>query len=199
MRVLLIICIFSVLSYAQERFCIEALSVDKTADISKDFIRKLSSMSLPYEYKEIEGKYKVFIGDFSTRQEAEQVLPKIHDKLNKDAFIKAFHLEDKTEPLSSQAKMQQAALMAKAKMITKLADKKEETPSIEKQKIVLIDIAGPQEKKPVKVKPKLVKKQKVKVSQNVVCKPNKKALRETEISAALEFYKNSSFYKFNAN
>lgn len=199
MRSLLILSILFVLSHAKERLCIEALSVENKTDISKDFIRKLSKISWAYEYREIEGKHKIFIGDFTTRQEAEKALPSIQDKLNKEAFVTVLNVEDTTESLSSQAKMQKAALMAKAKMITKPVDKKEEKPSIEKEKIVLIDIVGPQEKKPIQVKTKVVKKQKVKVVQNIVCKPSKKALRETEISDALEFYKNSSFYKFNAN
>ena len=200
MRLLLIIYIFSALSYAQERLCIEVLSVDKKTDISKDFIRKLSKISLAYEYKEVAGRHKIFVGDFATRKDAELVLPKIQAELNKDAFVTVVNFEDKTEVLSSQAKMQHAALMAKAQMIIKPIDKKEkEKPAIEKQKVVLIDIVGPQEKKVIKTKPKIVKKQKVKVVKNLVCKSTKKALRETEISDALEFYKSSSFYTFNAN
>lgn len=199
MRFLLIIFFFGVFAYAQERFCIEAISVDKKTDIGKDFIRKLSEISWPYKYKEIEGKHKVFVGDFTTRQEAEQVLPKIQEKLNQDAFVTVVDFEDEIAPLSSQSKMQQAALMAKAKMIAKPEVKKEEIAPVEKQEVALIDIVGPQDKQAIKMETKKVKKQKVKAIKNLVCKPTKKALRETEIADALEFYKNSSFYTFNAN
>jgi hypothetical protein len=60
-----------------------------------------------------------------------------------------------------------------------------------------IEIKGPQEeKKKVVVKKKDLKAEPSESREEVFCTSSKRALREAQIARALNFYKNSSFYRF---
>jgi hypothetical protein len=109
--------------------------------------------------------------------------------------------------------MQQMMVLAQAKL---LRNSKEESPVSEpdkpavmkEEKIETVDIPGPKEKANITNKEtksvvatqdeaKTEETFSEKTSQDVFCKPTKRALREAEISEALSFYKNSSYYRFN--
>ena len=204
MRNLLLFLTLALFLNAQDRYCIEVLSTEDKKAVSKEFMDKVSAMSLPHSLKYIKGTYKVFMGDFNTREEAETVLVEVHEKINKDAVVSVV----KELELNANAKMQQAMLMAQAKMITKPPVAEKEKPSeTESIPVKPVEISGPQEndemtasdKQTEKSVEKKIEKQEVetkKVSEEQFCKPTKKALREAEITEALTFYKNSSFYKF---
>jgi len=165
----------------------------------------VTQMSMPYSQKHIEGKHKVFMGDFQTRKEAESALPEVREKVNKDAFISVIEDEKKPIVLDPKAKMQQAILMAQAKAITKA--KVDETKPEEEISVDTNTTVEPpkvtQEKEAVQKTESVKKKEKTVVAmkedvkaEEIFCKPTKKALREVEIAEALEFYRNSSFYSF---
>ncbi len=194
--------------YAQDRFCIEVLSTEDKKTITKEFMEKVSAMSLPHSLKYMKGTYKVFMGDFKTREEAESVLQEVHDKISKDAIISVVKELKKPLQLNANAKMQQAMLMAQAKMITKSPiEVKEKSDQQESSAEASVEISGPQDRAEARlnegkeIKASQIKAQKQedrsdKTLQEQFCKPTKKALREKEIAEALMFYKNSSFYKF---
>jgi hypothetical protein len=195
--------------HAEERYCIEVLSTKDKKAIDKEFMDKVGTIQIPHFLKYRKGEYKVFLGDFKTREDAEAILPEVREKINKDAFVSVAKEEKKTLELNANAKMQQAMLMAQAKMITKPPLTQTEEMTAEKEDAVVkpVDISGPQENIEVTVKEgqtekaleKKVKKQEEKTKKaphKRFCKPTKKALREEEIAEALTFYRNSSFYTF---
>lgn len=208
MRNLLLFLTLTLFVYAGERYCIEVLSTEDKKAITKEFMDKVGTMSLPHSLKYTKGEYKVFIGDFKTREEAETVLPEVREKINKDALVSAIKEGKKPLELNADAKMQHAILMAQAKMIIKPPVKEKEGSAKEESTAVKpVETSGPEgnseavtkesqtEKNPVKKAEKQEDKTK-EASQEQFCKPTKKALREEEIAEALSFYKNSSFYKF---
>jgi hypothetical protein len=96
--------------------------------------------------------------------------------------------------------MQQAMLMAQAKALGKTKESEEqnttaakpiETPEVKEE--TAIAEKTERKKKPVKT---VMTKQPKESEEQQFCKSSKKILREAEISEALEFYKNSSFYSF---
>lgn len=208
MRNVLLFLILTLFVYAEERYCIEVLSIEDKKAITKEFMEKVDAMSFPHSLKYVKGEYKVFMGDFRTREEAEAILPEIREKINKDALVSIAKEERKPLELNAHAKMQHAMLMAQAKMITKPPVEEKETPVKEESIAVKpVDISGPEgdsgavskKSETDKAIEKKAEKQEDKVKKapkEQFCKPTKKALREEEIAEALSFYKNSSFYKF---
>ena len=208
MRNLLLFLTLSLFVYAEDRYCIEVLSTEDKKAVTKEFMDKVGTMSLPHSLKYSEGKYKVFMGDFKTREAAETVLPEVREKINKDAFVSVAKEEKKPLELNANAKMQHAMLLAQAKMITKPPVTHEETP-VKEESIAMksVEVSGTQEiledttkdSQAEKAPENKAEKQEDKTKetpQEEFCKPTKKALREEEIAEALTFYKNSSFYKF---
>jgi len=187
--------------FAQDRYTIEVLSIENNASISTEFMSKVHELGLPYIKKDMGGELKVFVGEYKSKASAESALKEVQAKLNKEAFV----CESSAKPLTSQQKMQQAMLMAKARTLKKMDA--QEVKVIEKK---LQSIEPVQEKMPLKRKMQASKEKSIepmnkdveakerssKTSENVFCKSSKKALRETEIAQALSFYKNSSFYSF---
>ena len=207
MRNLLLFLALTLFLNAEERYCIEVLSTVDKETISKDFMLKVNETTLPHSVKYIDGKYKVLMGDFKTREEAESAIFEVHEKVSKEAIVSVYQEPKKPLELNPNAKMQQAMLMAQAKMITKPVKQKEKVPQDANLTVKPVDVTGPQENEKIAIKDeqvekiadKKVEKQEVKtkeIPKEQFCKPTKKALREEEIAEALTFYKNSSFYKF---
>ena len=206
MRNILLFLSLTFFAYAQERFCIEVLKTQQKKAITKEFMQKVESMSMPHSLKYSKGTYRVLLGDFKTRNEAESILDEVKEKINKEAVVSVCEQKRKPIMLNPKAKMQQAMLMAQAKMI-----KPEEKEASQENNVSMmsVDIEAPQgedvlvkkEEQPAEsTVSKQVEEPKTVVKENrdekLVCKPTKKALREAEIEEALSFYKNSSFYSF---
>lgn len=186
---------------ADMKYVVQVLSVKDKKAITPEFMAKLSQVEMPHKIKYMNREYKVFIGEFQTEEEAASHMPEIQKKVSHDAFVTA--IEVRTE-LKAEAKMQQMMVLAQAKL---LQASKQEEPEIspdkplktEDKKADTVDVPGPQEKLVItKTQTKKIVPMKDEgKTEEIFCKPTKKALREAEISEALSFYKNSSYYTFD--
>lgn len=165
-KVLLLAMMISAL-YSQERYAIQVISADNEASITKAFIAKIKQLSAPYVQKRVEGKYKVFVGDFHNYETARAYLYEVRSKVNRGAFV-----VKEEERLVKNPEREQIAVTAEAIML------------------------HPFSKEELSEKAAEAKEEKGAIKEEVFCQPTKKALREAEISAALSFYKSSSFYTF---
>lgn len=192
MKYFVFILAFSLSLLAQEKYTIEVLSMEHNASISPEFMTKVHKHGLPYVKKDVDGELKVYIGEYKSKEAAESALKEIQSKISKDAFV----CESKAQPLTSQQKMQQAMLMAKARTLKKM-----KTDEVQETKLESIEAVHSKEA-PAKIvitakdtKAVIGMQEDVK-TEEMFCKSSKKALRESEISDALAFYRNSSYYSF---
>ena len=193
MRIFLWLLMFaSIVTASSEKYTIEVLSIENNASVSSEFMNKVHELGLPYVKKDMDGELKVYIGEYKSKAAAESALKDVQNKVSADAFV----CESKAEPLTSQQKMQQAMLMAKARTLKKM-DKDE----IEETKLPTVEAVHSKDA-PEKI---VITKKETKTvigmqddvkTEEMFCKTSKKALRESEISEAVAFYRNSSFYKF---
>ncbi len=153
--------------FSQERYCIQVISAENEASITKAFIAKIKQMSAPYVQKQIEGKYKVFVGDFHSYEVARAYLYEVRKNVSRGAFIVS-----KNDTSAQHPQVQQIAVMAEVKTLQ------------------------PFEKEEPSEKTAEAKDDNAAIAEEVFCQPTKKALREAEISSALSFYQSSSFYTF---
>lgn len=208
MRYIFLLILFIPLLSADAKYVIQVLSVKDESAVTDAFIAKLDTLPVPYVKEYIDGEHKVFVGDFQTESEASSCLREFRSKLGKDAFVLA---KEKASSLKPKAKMQQMMVLAQAKLLKTAktpAFISDDTPKAEEKEVDAVDISGAQEKIIInkkETKTVMVMKDEGKAeeifseetSQSLFCKPTKKALREAEISEALSFYKNSSYYRFN--
>jgi len=201
MRIFLCLMLLMPMLNADMKCAIQVLSVKEKRSITSEFMGKVSAMRMGQTVKYIDGEYKVFVGDFQSKEEASSHLPEVQEKVSKDAFVAMIMREPR---LKAEAKMQQMMVLAQAKL---LQASKQETPAhapdkpveVKKDKVDTVDIPGPQEKVVIKkkeTKTVVAMKDEAK-TEEIFCKPTKRALREAEISQALSFYRNSSYYGFN--
>ena len=169
--------------FAQERFSIEVICVKDKSSISDAFMQKVNETDLPFTTHHVQDKYHVIVGDFVSIEEAKATLPKIQEQVSKDAFVTTGMSEVVLDP---QKKMIQTMVLAQARALK--ASKEE---PVQTQEIEGLTQENPKQKKSMK------KVEKEKVSEEVICTTTKKALRKEEISRALSFYKNSSYYSFS--
>lgn len=167
MRKLLLLAMVTAALSAQEKYAIQVISAEKEASITPGFIAKIEQLSAPYVHKKIEGRYKVFVGEFHNYKTARAYLPEVCSKVSRGAFV-----VKEGELLAKNPEVQKLVVKAEAKMLHPFS--KEELPE----------------------KAAESKEEKGAIAQEVFCQPTKKALREAEITAALSFYKSSSFYTF---
>jgi hypothetical protein len=167
MRKFLLLVIMTAALTAQERYAIQVISAENEASITKAFVAKIKQLSAPYVQKRIAGKHKVFVGDFHNYETARAYLYEVRKKVCRGAFI----VKEK-ELLAQNPEREQIAVKAEAKMLQPPSEEELPEKAVE------------------------AKEEKGAIAQEVFCQPTKKALREAEISAALSFYKSSSFYTF---
>jgi hypothetical protein len=210
MRFFLYFTMLAVLLNADVAYVVQVLSVKDKNALTPEFMAKLKQVEIPHKVKYIDGEYKVFMGNFQTEKEAAFCLAEIQEKVSDDAFVTTVEMKTR---LKAEAKMQQMMVLAQAKL---LQASKEEAPiktldkplKTEDGHADTIDVQGPQDKMVIrKVQAKTAVPMKdegvpeemfsEETSQSLFCKPTKKALREAEISEALSFYKNSSYYTFD--
>jgi len=173
MRIFLLLFAISLVLFGDTRFSIEVLSVENRADINASFMDKVNETDLPFTTHHTGKVYKVLVGDFESVEVAKEVLPRVKKTVSEKAFITTGMA---VIELDAKPKMIQAAIMAQAKALKK------------PQKVIKSEeIKAPQEE---------VNENKKDVVSKVYCKKSKKALREYEVSEALDFYKHSSFYSF---
>jgi len=195
LRFLSILILTSALSAAELRYAIQVLSVKDKGSISDAFMAKVKGSSMPFTQKHAKGRYKVFLGEFKSYESAALSLDFVRKKVEKSAFIT--RMEDRYT-LDPKQKMQQAMLLAQARTLKKINT--EDTYISEKELATVepIKVSGPQEKVVIERKEtkKVLAMQKDVKSEEIYCKPSKRALRESEISDALAFYRQSLYYTF---
>lgn len=197
-NILLALMLAAVMSADEVKYAIQVLNIQDKEAVTEAFEKKARAVPMRYTQKHKSGRYKVFLGEFETHEEAVANLTFVRERVSEDAFV--VRMEDEFAfALDPQQQMQQAIVMAQAKSLQKI-EKETETPLIAKEAEDAIPVAVPEpEKKIVIVKqekqsaPAVKKEAK---SEEIYCKPSKKALRESEISDAIAFYTNSSYYKF---
>ncbi|MBE0498027.1 MAG: SPOR domain-containing protein [Campylobacterales bacterium] len=167
MRKFLLLVMMTAALFSQQRYTIQVISADNEASITKAFIAKIKQLSAPYVHKKIEGKQKIFVGNFHNYETARAYLYEVRSKVSQGAFV----VKEK-ELLAKNPEREQIAVSAETKMLQ---------PPLEEK---------------VPEKAAKAKEEKGAIEEEVFCRPTKKALREAEISAALSFYKSSSFYTF---
>ena len=196
MRIFLwILILTSIVSAAPKKYSIQVLSVDDKTSITQAFMDKVNATGMSYTQKSVDGEYRVYMGEFPNEEAAASALNEVRTKIAEDAFICE---SEGAVALSPQQKMQQAMLMAQARTLKKMktAEPKVEEKTLETVEPIKVDI-------PVK-KIEITRKDTKRVepmnedvkTEEMFCKTSKKALRESEISEALAFYRNSSYYKF---
>ncbi len=201
MRIFLWLLMLTLLANADMKYVVQVLSVKDKEAITPEFMAKLSQVEMPHKIKYMNREYKVFMGEFQTDQEAAFHLSEIQKKVSHDAFVTTIEVRTELKP---EAKMQQMMVLAQAKLLQ--ASKQEEAVSssdkplkMEDKKADIVDVAGPQDKVVIrKTQTKRIVPMKDEgKSEEIFCKPTKRALREAEISEALSFYKKSSYYRFD--
>jgi hypothetical protein len=186
---------------ADMKCAIQVLSVKEKRSITPEFMGKVSAMRMGQTVKYIDGEYKVLVGDFQNKEEASSHLPEVREKVSRDAFVIMVTREPR---LKAEAKMQQMMVLAQAKLLqaskTETSVREPEKPvETKEEKVDIVDVPGPKEKVIIKTKETktvVAMKDETK-TEEIFCKPTKRALREAEISQALSFYRNSSYYGFN--
>jgi len=207
MQVLLLLMFLTVTLFAQEKYSIQVLSVENNASITQDFMQKVKQTGMPYTIQTMKNaKQRICLGEFTKRKEADKVLKEIQRQVSKDAFV--CKAEGSAQILMEpKQKMQHAIVMAKARTL-KTVKKDESKIEVKALKnIESIEVEGliqktnipkvnPRRAVPLEKEVKTEETVSKKISPSLFCKPTKRLLREQEISTALSFYKNSSYYTF---
>ncbi len=200
MRILLLSLLLAIFLQAEERYCIEVLSTEEKATITPELMEKVTEMRMPHSVRYMDGQYKLFLGNFETREEAKSVLEEVRKNIREEAVITIYQEKKRSSKLDPNVAMQQAMLMAKAKALSETKQSEEnnssdnvaiEIPEVQEEKVAVEE--NKMQKSPAKIV--IIKKTEEK-KEDRFCKSSKKALREAEISEALKFYRNSSFYSF---
>jgi len=195
LRFLSILILTSVLSATELRYTIQVLSVKDKDSISDAFMAKVKGSSMPFTQNRVKGRYKVFLGEFRSYESAALSLASVRKKVEKSAFITRM---ESRYSLNPKQKMQQAMLLAQARTLKKMNTEAAHISEKELATVEPIKVSGPQEKIVIEKKEtkKVVAMQKDVKTGEIYCKPSKRALRESEISDALAFYRKSLYYTF---
>jgi len=176
MKIILSILVLATMVFAETKYSVQVLSVKNKDSITKEFMKKVDAVDMPYTNHHIGEWYKVLVGNFDTYTKAKDCLPKLRNKIASDSFITKGMAVLELDP---KAKMQQAMLMAKSKSLSPEDIKKvEKTESIEIKAPVVTEV---------------VVVEKVEFTKELT----KKDIRRSEIAEAIAFYKNSPFHSFN--
>ena len=188
MRIFSLFFIMCLSVMALESYSIEVLCVKDKSEISDAFMDKVNATELSFTTHHAKGKYRVLVGDFRSIKAAENELSKVKEIVSQTAFITTGM--DVVE-INPKEKMIQAMVMAQARALK--SPKKESGKEIPKS-VETEDVIVNKTKTLKRVnKEEKVKKEKV----EVICASSKQALREVQIANALNFYKNSSYYRFS--
>ena len=185
----------AIVSADEVKYAIQVLNVQDKEAITPAFVSKAKAVPMLYRKKYIDGRYKVFLGEFNSHEEATSQLALVREKVQKDAFV--VRMEDEFI-LDPKQKMQQAMVMAQARTLEKMKKPEIKIMSKELETVEPVKVSGPEKKILIvkhDTKSVVGMKEDVK-TEKIYCKPSKKALRESEISDALAFYRKSSYYKF---
>lgn len=207
MQILFLWMLLAATLLAQDKYSIQVLSVENKVSITQDFMQTVKQTGMAYTQTMSDGKYRVYLGAFSSKEDARKALKGIQREVSKDAFV--CKVEGPVPVLMEpKEKMQHAMLMAKARSLKIVKKDESELEIKELNSMEPIEIEGPAQKtnitkadsKRVMPMEKEVKREKISskgTSKKLFCKSTKSSLREHEISTALSFYKNSSYYTFS--
>lgn len=198
MKKLIVSAIFVATLFAQDKLTVQVLSTEEKTSITEAFMQKLKSLDIPFQTRYSEGRYRVLAGEFKDYDEAQKGLEEIKQKVTPKAFI--VPMPAKLSIPKPEQQMQQAIVMAKARTLNKMKKEKvseEEMETVEPIKISKGEAPVPEKEMIAKSEPKTVVGMHEDVkTEEIFCKPTKKALRESEIAEALAYYRNSTFYQF---
>jgi len=191
MKVFFILLLINILVVAQETYSIQVISVKEKVAVTDEFMQKISDMGTPFCEESLDNEYRIYVGEFLTKEDATSALSEVRSEISKDAFVCE---QAKTSMQTPEQKMQQAMVMAKARSLESMSKVKVEEKvldTVEPIKVVILQ-------KEVEVmeeesKPEII----VKEEKEKYCKTSKSDLRESQIAEAISFYKNSSYYTFS--
>ena len=166
---LLLLCIGTLL--AAEESWIQVLSLKKEASVAPALLQRIEQNGFSYEVVQEGDAKKVRLGSFVNDAEAKSVLPLVRCKIASDAFV--------VRGVSVPA----VEVVPEAVAVVANGPKKE-------GQLLPVEKAS----EPVKTEVK----EEEKASEPCVCICDKKAYRKAEISAVMEFYRNSPDYRFSA-
>ncbi len=183
---------------AQDKLSIQVLSTEDNSSITAEFLQKIEKMQLPYQIRQGEGRYRVLVGEFDDYDTAVQCLEDVKQKVTSKAFVVT--MPEKKEVNIPEQQMQKVMVMAKARTLEKMQEQEvseEQMEPMEPVQVARNESPSPEQNMISKHEPKkVVGMQEDVKTEEIFCKSSKKALRESEISEALSYYKNSSFYQF---
>jgi len=171
----------SLLSAESEKYAIQVISAQYQGSITEALLKKVQAMSMPYIQKRINKQHKVFLGDFPTYSQAASNLERVRDKVERTAFVRRMNHEMKTR---MKEKTHNNKPLTQTRTSKEMIEKGPELVSKRMESIEPVKV--PQNQMSSKSSP-----------ESSVCKASKKVLRESEISDALAFYRESSFYQFS--
>jgi len=146
---------------------IQVIYVKNTKSLSAEFLKRVKESGYPYRLIDQNGTLKIWIGSFDSYQEAQTALPLIRCRIAPDAFIVHKHKGSEVE--------------AVPKSLQIVASQKK--PELVKNKTEQVRIKDPKPRKTQTVQP-------------CTCICDKQALRKAKMQSAIDFYRNSSDYRF---
>lgn len=135
--------------------------------VSADFLERVKKSGYPYRLIDKNGTLKIWIGSFDSYHEAQAALPLIRCRIASDAFIVQNHKGVSVEAVPKSLQ-------------TVASKKKPESVKAEAEKVQVED------KEPKEPE----------IAQPCTCICDKQALRKAQMQSAMDFYRNSSDYRF---
>ena len=80
------------LSLAAQHYTIQLMSVKSRASFTPYFMKMVKKSGLKYDIVKESGMYKIVLGDFTAKKEAQQAISKLHC-LPRDAFVRVLHVK----------------------------------------------------------------------------------------------------------
>lgn len=183
MKTILLILLIAILSYAKAPYWVQVIAVKHPSSLTKQFLDKTRRCYKNYRIVQENGFEKVWLGKFDNDKVANNAKKFFQTCLTKNAFVVTGYINKKHKIFKP--------LKVKTVAVTKITKK----PFFKVMKITANTVS-------LQINTKYLIEKKLASTQNQnprqcdkICQ--KKHLRQSEIAAAIEYYKHSKYYKFN--
>lgn len=185
MKTFLLILSAAVLSYAKTPYWVQVIAVKHPSSLTKQFLAKTKKCYAKYRIVHQNGFKKVWLGSFNSRKNAYNAKKFFQTCLSKNAFIVKGYAKNNSK----------TAGHAKVKTVV-LATKPVKTVAAKAINITAGTVS-------LQINTKALTQNQTAHKQNPAIKKctvqcQKQQLRQSEIAAAIEFYKHSKYYRFSS-
>lgn len=191
-------------------YTIQVISALKESSITPAFEKKIEKTGIPYIKKDEGERHVVLVGSYETRERSKTDVKKVKKSVVHDAFVRPMERKGVSGALcteehsSAQKPLKESIAANHASAIAAALQEKHtvSTPSVvatHNETAAAVSSAAPNHDSNATVEAKEgMVSPRASASANIVMVYDRNAIRKYDISEAIEYYKNSSYYTFKS-